>query len=157
MPLDYDKLMGCRRETSQRYTARDTMLYALGVGAGIDADTPDKLRFVYEEKLDALPTMSVVLATPGFWLREPQFGIVWQKILHAEQSVVMHAPLAVCGEVVSVLTVDAIYDKGSQVGALLYTCRRLWEKTSGNLLATLRQAAFLRGDGGAGGLTTGSP
>jgi acyl dehydratase len=157
MPLDYDKLMGCRRETSQRYTARDTMLYALGVGAGIDADTPDKLRFVYEEKLDALPTMSVVLATPGFWLREPQFGIVWQKVLHAEQSVVMHAPLAVCGEVVSVLTVDAIYDKGSQVGALLYTCRRLWEKTSGNLLATLRQAAFLRGDGGAGGLTTRSP
>ena len=157
MPFDYDKLMGCRRETSQRYTVRDTMLYALGVGAGIDADTPDKLRFVYEEQLDALPTMSVVLATPGFWLREPQYGIAWKKILHAEQSMLVHMPLAVCGEVISVLTVDAIYDKGAKIGALLYTCRQLWEKTSGNLLATLRQAIFLRGDGGVGGSTTESP
>ena len=79
MPLDYGKLMDCKRETSQRYTVRDTMLYALGVGAGIDADTPDKLSFVYERELNALPTMSVVLATPGFWMREPQFGLTWQK------------------------------------------------------------------------------
>jgi acyl dehydratase len=157
MPLDYGKLMDCKRETSQRYTVRDTMLYALGVGAGIDADTPDKLSFVYERELNALPTMSVVLATPGFWMREPQFGLTWQKILHAEQSVVMHKPLAVCGDVHSILTVDAIYDKGPEVGALLYSNRKLWEQTSGSLLATIRQGIFLRGDGGAGGARTGSP
>ena len=85
--------MGRKRQTSQDYSVRDTILYALGVGAGIDANTADKLRFVYEEDLDALPTMAVVLATPGFWLREPQFGIAWQKVLHAEQSLVMHKRL----------------------------------------------------------------
>ena len=157
MPLDYDRLMRCKRETFQRYTARDTLLYALGVGAGIDADTPDKLRFVYEEDLEVLPTMAVVLASPGFWLREPQFGVAWQRILHAEQSVVMHSPLPVCGEVVSELSVEAIYDKGPRTGALVYANRKLREGGSGTLLATLRQGIFLRGDGGGAGLKTGSP
>ena len=65
--------------------------------------------------------------------------------------------LAVDGEVVSVLTVDAIYDKGPHVGALLYATRELRERASGALLATLRQGIILRGEGGSGGLTTGAP
>jgi acyl dehydratase len=156
MALDYDRVINLKREVAQSYAARDTILYALGVGAGIDADTPAKLRYVYEECLEALPTMSVVLAAPGFWHREPQFGIAWQKVLHGEQSVLMHRPLPVAGDVVSTLTVDAIYDKGPEKGALLYSSRTVYDQATGDLLATIRQGSFLRGDGGAGGLIEGA-
>jgi acyl dehydratase len=157
MPFDYDKLINFRREMTQSYDARDTILYALGVGGGIDANTPGKLRFVYEEHLEALPTMSAVLAAPGFWQRESEFRITWQKILHGEQSIVMHRPLPVAGEVGSAIKVDSIYDKGAAKGAVLYTSRSLYNKATGDLLATIRQASFMRADGGAGGLTEGAP
>lgn len=157
MALDYAKLMAFTREISQQYGIRDTILYALGIGAGIGADTPARLRYVYEDQLVALPTMAVVLAAPGFWLREPQFGLTWQKILHAEQFVSLHNTLPVEGHVTSVLQVEAIYDKGVEKGALLYSRRQLFEKASGDLLATVRQSAFLRADGGTGGLREAGP
>ena len=47
-------------ETRQALTRRDTILYALGVGA-------HELGFAYEAGLRALPTMAVVLAYPGFF------------------------------------------------------------------------------------------
>ena len=87
MPLDYAKLRNRVFPTlTQRYTARDTILYALGVGAGLeDPLDPDELRFLYEEGLRALPTMAVVLANEGLWLRDPQYGILWKQLLHGEQ------------------------------------------------------------------------
>src|SRR3546814_13475479 len=93
----------------------DLMLYALGVGAGQQPDQDD-LRFVYEEGLQTLPTMAVVLAYPGFWQKEPEYGIDWKRVLHAEQSVVFHAPLPVEGEVRGELTIDHIVDKGADKG-----------------------------------------
>src|SRR5258708_36944725 len=76
MPLDYAKLKNRVFPTlTQRYTARDTILYALGVGVGLeDPLDPDELRFVYEEGLRALPTMAVGLANEGLWPRDPHYG-----------------------------------------------------------------------------------
>lgn len=157
MAFAYDRLLTFTREIEQRYTVRDTLLYALGTGAGIDADAPAKLRFVYEDGLQALPTMSTVLAAPGFWQCEEQFGIDWRRVLHGEQSVTMHRPLPVEGHVAAQLKVDAIYDKGAGKGALLYSTRELYDRATGDHLATIRQGSFLRGNGGQGGLTEGAP
>jgi acyl dehydratase len=161
MTLAYERLIGFRRELQQSYTVRDTILYALGAGAGIAADTPAKLSYVYEQvdgqPLQALPTMSCVLAAPGFWQREEQFGIDWRKVLHGEQSVTMHKPLPVEGEVHGELAIEAIYDKGEGKGALLYSVRELYDRKTGDLLATIRQSSFLRGNGGQGGLSEGAP
>jgi acyl dehydratase len=157
MPFNYDKVINLRRELEQSYTARDTMLYALGIGAGIDAQTPAQLRYVYENALQAFPSMSTVMAAPGFWQQEPEFGIDWAKVLHGEQSVVMHKPLPVEGKVAAVLTVDSIYDKGEGRGALLYSTREVYDRSNGDLLATVRQGSFLRGNGGQGGLSSGAP
>jgi len=52
-------------EVETTYTARDTMLYALCVGAGRDPVDPVGLRFSYESALQALPTMAVVLGYPS--------------------------------------------------------------------------------------------
>jgi acyl dehydratase len=161
MAFDYEKLISFRRELRQAYTVRDTILYALGAGAGIDADTPARLRYVCEQvnglPLQALPTLPCALAAPGFWQQEEQFGLDWRKIVQGEQSVVIHRPVPCEGEVHSVLTVDAIYDKGEGRGALLYTNRELIDAKTGDLLTTIRQGSFLRGNGGQGGLKEGAP
>lgn len=157
MAFDYDLLVNFRRELSQAYTVRDTILYNLGVGAGIGAGSPDTLRYVYEKDLTALPSMAAVLAAPGFWQREPQFAIEWQKVLHGEQSVTIHKPIPVEGEVVSEFKVEKIYDKGEGKGAVLYSSRSLHDKKSGTHLATIQQGSFLRGNGGQGGSSDASP
>lgn len=152
MCLDAARLLSLPpREIRQTFTKRDTILYALGAGVGIDAAEGEGLEFVFEERLKALPTMAVVIAGPGFWQREPQYGITWQKVLHAEQSTVFHRPFPVEGEVIAQFVISEIYDKGAAKGALLYTHRSLYEKASGDLLATVTQTSFLRGDGGFGG------
>ena len=150
MPLDHS-VIGVEGEPHERsWTSKDTMLYALGVGAGQDP-AADELRFVYESGLEPLPTMAVVLAYPGFWQREPQYGIAWKRVLHAEQSVRWHAPLPVEGRIRGETTIDKIVDKGASKGALLYASRKIIAVEDERLLATVRQVSFLRGDGGRGG------
>lgn len=145
-------------ESVQELTFRDTILYALGVGvAAENPSDPGELKFVYEEGLMALPTMAVVLAHPGFWLRNPEYGLRWQKILHGEQSIEIHCPpLPVDGHFRGVTTIDEIYDKGAGRGALLLSSRRIFLQ-SGKHVATVRQSTYLRGDGGFGGRSDGAP
>lgn len=146
------------RETVARHTSRDVVLYALGVGVGIDAPTSaDTLKFTYERDLAVLPTMATVLAWPGFWMRDPQYGIDWKRVLHAEESLEVHGPLPPEGQVRGVLRMEDVFDKGADKGALLLTRRDLFDVDSGQLLATERRTIFLRGDGGRGGKTTAPP
>lgn len=151
MAIDRDYLLALPpRAIPATHTRRDSILYALGVGAGQDATAQDTLKYVYEEGLTTLPTMATVLAYPGFWQREPQYGIDWQRILHAEQSVEFLAPLPVEGDLVGEMTIDWIVDKGAAKGALLCASRKIRDRASGALLAIVRQTSFLRGDGGCG-------
>lgn len=144
-------------ETRQTLTRRDTMLYALGVGVGaVHPGSPDELKYVYERGLCALPTMAVVLAYPGFWMREPQYGIDWRQVLHGEQALELHRPLPVEGELVGLTKVEAVIDKGPDKGALVIT-RRDIRLSNGTPLATVRQTSLLRGDGGRGGTTSVTP
>jgi acyl dehydratase len=128
---------------------RDTMLYALGIGA-------TELAFVYEQNLQALPTMAAVLGSPGFVWRSPEFALDWTRVLHGETSLHLHAPLPVEGEVRGETTFGPIFDKGADKGAVIYTTRRIFDET-GVHVATLGGAIFARGDGGFGGTSEGQP
>lgn len=139
------------RITRHTYARRDTILYALGVGAGHDPLDSGELHFVYEEGLQALPSMAVVLAYPGFWQREAQYGIDWKRVLHGGQSIQLYAPLPIEGTVRGEMTIDRIIDKGRGRGALLYTTRRIVDESTESVLASVQQVSFLRGDGGCGG------
>jgi acyl dehydratase len=130
--------------THHRLTARDTMLYALGVGA-------DELAFTYEDGLKALPTMAVIMAYPGFFWREPELGIDWKRILHGEQSTEIHAPLPVEGQLRGETKIEAIYDKGADKGAIARAVRRIYDEGAGTHIATATMHTFLRGNGGNGG------
>ncbi len=160
MAIDYHHLkardFGVIRQT---YTERDTMLYALSLGLGNNPLDAGTLPFVYEGLeggLRALPTHAVVLGYPGFWAREPDTGIDWVKLLHGEQRVRWHQPLPAHCEVVGKNRITHLIDKGEGKGAILIIERRL-ETAAGELLATLQQVTFLRGDGGYSQLHGGQP
>jgi acyl dehydratase len=159
MSLDYDMLMSLPpREARQTFAKRDSILYALGLGVGARAvQDPTHLTFVYEQNLQALPTMAVVLAYPGFWVGEPQYGIDWRKVLHADQTLELLQPVPIEGTVRSETTVEEIYDKGASKGALMYVRRHLYDAAGGALIAKVRQGLFLRGNGGFGGKAVGAP
>jgi acyl dehydratase len=152
MPIDYAKLKAWPfPDLEHTYTERDTMLYALGLGCGADPMDLEELKFVYEDGLQALPTMAVVLGYPGFWLKEPGTGADWRKVLHGEQGVIIHNPLPANGTVIGRSKVTEIIDKGEGKGALLFSDRDVYDKATGTHLATLTSTTFLRGDGGFGG------
>jgi acyl dehydratase len=151
MPLDPDRLLAFPvPEIRQALTRRDTILYALSVGLGHDPMDDWQRRFVVESDLVALPTMAVVLGYPGFWLGNPETTVDATKLLHGEQSITLHRPLPVEGEVVGRTRITGLVDRGAGKGALLYSARDIID-ASGTLLATLESTTFLRGDGGFGG------
>jgi acyl dehydratase len=137
---------------TQSYDDAFTILYGISVGLGADPMDERQLPYVYEEGLRAFPTMAVVLATPGFWAQDPQFGIDWKRVLHGEQGLTIHKPLPPTGTVVGRLRVTAIDDKGAEKGAVIRSERTLEDAAGGDRLATLEQTTFARGDGGFGGV-----
>jgi acyl dehydratase len=158
MAIDYQKLKNWPfKPIEHAYTAKDSILYALGLGFGADPTDRKQLDFVYEEGLKALPTMAVVLAYPGFWLKDPATGVDWKKVLHGEQGLKIHEPLPATGTVTGVTRIDALIDKGAGKGALLYSTREIRDKASGKLLAEVSGCGFLRGDGGFGGPAAPTP
>jgi acyl dehydratase len=159
MLLNYDKLMSMKLDrTTQTYTKKDVILYALGLGVG-SADPVDakELQYVYEKDLVTLPTLAVTLAAGAMRLADPEFGVNYRMLLHAEQSLRLHKPLPVEGTVYSEASFDEIYDKGAAKGAILYMTRKLYDASNGDLLVTMGNVAFLRGDGGFGGKSEGQP
>ena len=132
----------------QRYTQRDTMLYALGIGMGSDPMDEGELRFVFEKQLQAVPTMATVLGSPGFWWKDPRTGADWVKLVHGEQEVRLFQPLPVAAAIAATNKVVSITDKGAGKGAIAVIERELRDEQTGEVLAKGRNVSFLRGDGG---------
>ncbi len=151
--IDYDKLKNWRSPPVRHsYTAKDVMLYALGVGMGQDPLDRDELRYVYEHGLRVLPSMAAVLASPGFWVRDnPELGIDFVRLVHGEQTITLHQPLPVAATVMGETHVTRVVDKGEGKGALVYSEKRLTDESTGALLATTGSVTFCRGDGGFSG------
>jgi hypothetical protein len=133
------------------YTAKDSILYALGLGYGGQPADPHELQFVYEKNLVAVPSISVVLAHPGFWVSEPSLGIDWIKILHGEQSFEIFKPLPAAGLVRGEYEVSAIDDRGPERGAVMHVTKRLYDVPQNQPVAAVTSVYMLRGDGGQGG------
>lgn len=135
----------------QAYSERDSLLYALGCGLGADPLDAGQLRYVYERAaggLQALPTLANALGYSGFWADQPDTGITWQKLVHAEQAIVLHRPLPAQGRVVGHTRVTGLHDKGADKGALMLQERRVADAATGELIATVTQTTMLRADGG---------
>jgi acyl dehydratase len=126
------------------YEESDTIVYALGVGAGRD---PSELPYVWEEQLQALPTQPVVAASRIFHQMTGVLGISGTARVHGEQRLVLHRPPPPRGTVTVAAKVVGVWDKGA--GAVIDVAAELG--VDGEPLATATFASFVRGGGGFGG------
>jgi len=152
MAIVYEKLLALDiPEVEHTYGWKDCVLYALGIGLGQDPVNEEELAFVYEKNLKALPTFALVQGYSPYWLRNPESGVNWTKVVHGEQGMRLHRPVATQGTVIGKTRIVEVIDKGKGKGALVYSERRITDKATGELLATLTQTTFCRDDGGFGG------
>ncbi|WP_439620189.1 MaoC/PaaZ C-terminal domain-containing protein [Hyphomonas sp.] len=141
-------------ETRAAYTARDAILYALGVGLPDNPLDTAELRFMDETDLAILPTFAVTLASPGMWLRDERFGIDFTKLVHISQSAWFETPLPAAGEIVGTARIKSLTDRGGRKGAVLTVEREIRSTETSALYCRLDQTLLLRGDGGFGGAPT---
>src|SRR5690242_4644702 len=112
MPLNLDAV-GSESEPAERsWDSKDCLLYALGVGAGLD-----ELEFTTENSIDidqkVLPTQAVVLNAVGGGGGLANLGEFNPAMLvHGEQSVRLHQEIPVKGKLRSTTKITGIYDKG---------------------------------------------
>ena len=137
------------------YGPRDCILYALGIGLGMDPMDAGSLRFVYEKNLLAFPTLATTLGWMGR-LTDPVFGVDERMVVLADQRVVLHRPLAPQATLISRPYVKEVIDKGDGNAAIIQTTRDLTTE-DGTLVATVEGSALARKHGGFGGKVTQSP
>ncbi len=135
------------------YTAKDSMLYALSIGCGMDPTDEADLRYVYEDGLKAFPAMTHVLGYPGFWMKEvdPSVGLDWKRVLHGEQTMQLVAPIPPSGTVIGRTRLTGIYDKGAGRDAVVTSRRDIVDAESGREIGHVTSMLLLRGAGGFGG------
>jgi acyl dehydratase len=163
MALDYKAMLSQKTagaETS--YGEKDILLYALGVGMGMDPMNRDELPFVYEKGLKVIPTFATVIS-PGRGGTQsgtaPAAGsaINFLMVVHGEQRLTIHKPLPVGAELYADRSTTDVIDKGPGKGALIVNETVLRLKSSGEKLVTLSGTIFARADGGFGGPSEGGP
>jgi len=152
MPLDVAALRNWPLpEVHQRYEERDSILYAIGIGASIDPAGCGNIDYLYEGRgPKTLPTMAAVIGQRPMWMDAPELGIDWRKIVHGEQKLTAHQPLPPSGEIVSDERVTDIYDKGDK-GAIVWVERTIHSADRSIHYSTLNTSYFCRADGGFGG------
>lgn len=150
MALNYDMLLASPPAIKhQQYGDRDTILYALGVGLGVEHQDVRQLPFLWERDLLALPTSAATLAWTRF--ADLDLGITYAKMVHAEQRMVIHQPVPPVGAVYSQLRVQDVVDRGVERGAMIYWERKLFNQQDDSLISTQILSVLARGDGGFGG------
>ena len=131
------------------WTDRDTMLYALGVGAGLD-----DLSFTTENShgidQQVLPTYAVI-CSPAFAAAGKIGSFNHALLLHGSQGIRLHAPLPPAGKLSVVSEVADIQDKGEGKNAIIVLRGRGTDPKSGELIAETLTTLVIRQAGGFGG------
>ena len=131
------------------WTSRDSMLYALGVGAGTA-----ELAFVTENshgiEQRVLPTYAVIAADASAAL--PLLGdIDMSQLVHGGQRMRVLRPLPAEGSVDVTASVVSLLDKGAGGNAIIELAAEARDAATGDLLAETTSTVVLRGGGGFGG------
>lgn len=154
MTIDVNQALHYQFTPAQsRYTARDTSLYALSIGAAADPTDAEELPFVYElsgKGHKAFPTMAVTF--PFELLPQlfeiPGFSVNPMMIVHGEQYFELKRPLPTAAAFTNHAHISHVYDKGS--GAVIVMETSTLDE-AGAEIALNRSSFFVRGMGGFGG------
>lgn len=131
------------------WTDRDTLLYALGVGAGTDdlAFTTENSHGIAQQ---VLPTFAVICCA-GFAATPLVGSFNWGKLLHGSQEIRLSAPLPAAGALSVVAEVADIQDKGEGKNAIIVLRARGSDPVTGVQIVETLMTLVIRGDGGFGG------
>jgi acyl dehydratase len=149
MAIDPKAIGAVTDPTLFEWTDRDTLLYALGVGAGLD-----DLAFTTENSHDipqqVLPTYAVI-CSPAFAAAAKIGTFNFALLLHGSQSIRLHAPLPAKGKLSVVSEVADLQDKGEGKNAIVVLRGRGSDPDSGELIAETLTTLVIRNEGGFGG------
>jgi len=156
MPLNYERIVAHRAGPLDAGTdERTCILYALGIGIGMDPTNRDEIKFVHERELVTFPTLASVLGWPGR-LTDPAFGIDARMVVAASLKVTLNRPLRTQEKLTSDPRVVEIVDKGPGKHAILQSSRSL-VAPGGEEVAIVENTSIARGHGGFGGRVTDMP
>ena len=148
MPINHDVVGATGTPIVHSWTSKDALLYAVGVGAGID-----ELAFTTENSHEVpqrvLPTMAAVIGAGVAGAISAIGSFDFAMLVHGEQSFLQHREIPVEGSLTATGKITGIYDKGS--GAVVAVEGECVDNATGELLLTVGSAIFIRGEGGWGG------
>jgi acyl dehydratase len=149
MAIDPSAIGAVTEPKVYEWTERDTLLYALGVGAG----TVD-LAYTTENSHDipqqVLPTFAVICCM-GFAAAPLVGSFNWGMLLHGSQEIRLSAPLPAAGSLSVIAEVADIQDKGEGKNAIIILRARGTDPATGAQVAETLTTLVIRGDGGFGG------
>lgn len=128
---------------------RDTLLYALGLGAGLDdlAFTTENSHGIAQQ---VLPTFPVIVCS-GFAVVPKLGSFNFGKLLHGSQEVRLFAPIPPAGKLSVVAEVADLQDKGEGKNAIVVLKGTGSDPDTGEKVAETLMTLVLRGEGGFGG------
>lgn len=156
MPLDPTRAGTVTGPHTVTWTDKDSLLYALAVGAGQD-DPLAELAYTTENSegvtQQVLPTFGVVLAIADGLPDVGDFDPA--RAVHAEQEFEVDGPIPAAGTAHVTTTVTEIWDKDPH--AVVWTESELVDAATGRRLMRSRLGGFFGGAGGFGGERGPSP
>ncbi len=148
--LDPDFVRQWQGDAVRRYTERDAMLYALGLGIGGEPLDPAQLQFVYERGLVVLPTMMSVLVEPWHPWHDAHSGIDPAHVIHGEERLQLGASLPTSGAVRVRSRVTSLLDKGAGAAATATVTHTLLDPATQRVIGAVTNVMVLRGEGRGG-------
>ena len=149
MPIDPTAIGATTTPHLVEWTDRDTMLYALGVGAGLDdlAFTTENSHGIPQQ---VLPTYAVI-ACPAFGAIGKIGTFNFGMLLHGSQEIRLFAPLPPAGRLSVVSEVADIQDKGEGKNAVVVLRGRGSDPDTSEVVAETLTTLVIRAEGGFGG------
>ncbi|MEY4174563.1 MAG: putative 3-hydroxyacyl-thioester dehydratase [Actinomycetota bacterium] len=136
---------------TMRWTSKDALLYAVGIGAG-QADLPFSTENTRDVQQVVYPTFAVVAGSGTQSAGASAMGKIgsfnWAMLVHGSQSITLHRPIPVEAEATVQDKVVAMYDKGKAAVVVMENEVKL---ATGEPLWNARSSVFIRGEGGWGG------
>ena len=154
MSIDPNAVGATADPVERSWGYRDSLLYAVGIGAGAEDPVGSELEFTTNNSKGieqrTFPTQGVVIGGSGGALGKVG-EIDWGRVLHGSQGVTLHQPIPVAGTVLIEESVSGIWDKGEGKNAIIETESKVSLKETHEPLFDLRFSIVVRGSGGFGG------
>jgi acyl dehydratase len=155
MAIDPNAVGATGDPTERSWTFRDSLLYAVGIGAGAEDPFGSELEFTTHNSKDitqrTFPTQGVVIGFGAGGAIGAVGELDWGKLLHGSQGITLHKPIPVDGTVVIYDKITGIWDKGEGKNAIIETEANATLKDTGEPLFDVRGSMVIRGSGGFGG------